>query len=100
MRKGAISQLVWETIQQAVDKEDLYLVDVDFKKEGRRWYLRVYIDKEKGVTVEDCQKISNQIEDLIEIEPPTDVEETKYPFVNLDWSRKWPSEEAWIVRKT
>ena len=41
-----------------------------------------------------------EVEDLIEIEPPTDVEETKYPFVNLDWSRKWPSEEAWIVRKT
>ncbi|MEE2768476.1 MAG: class I SAM-dependent methyltransferase [Actinomycetota bacterium] len=40
-----------------------------------------------------------EVENLIEIEPPLDADETRYPFVNLDWARRWPAEEAWIVRK-
>ena len=41
-----------------------------------------------------------EVENLIELQPPVDAEETRYPFVNLDWARQWPIEEAWIVRKT
>ena len=40
-----------------------------------------------------------EVEDLIEIKPPVGTEETKYPFVDLEWASKWPAEEAWIVRK-
>ena len=39
-----------------------------------------------------------EVEDLIEIKPPVD-SQTRYSFVNLEWAQKWPSEEAWIVRK-
>jgi SAM-dependent methyltransferase len=39
-----------------------------------------------------------EIEDLIEIRPPADAT-TRYPFVKLDWARRWPSEEVWTVRK-
>ena len=48
--------------------EGLELVDVEYKKEGKNWYLRVFIDKVGGITVQDCQKVSRQISDLIEIE--------------------------------
>jgi len=41
-----------------------------------------------------------EVENLIELQLPVDAEETRYPFVNLDWARQWPTEEAWIVRKT
>ncbi len=41
-----------------------------------------------------------EVENLIELQPPLDVDETRYPFVNLNWARQWPVEEAWIVRKT
>ena len=40
-----------------------------------------------------------EVEDLIEVEPSLGAEETKYSFVDLEWASKWPSEEAWIVRK-
>jgi len=41
-----------------------------------------------------------EVEDLIEIQPSSELEtETRYSFVDLEWSRKWPAEEAWIVRK-
>jgi SAM-dependent methyltransferase len=40
-----------------------------------------------------------EIEDLIELRPPAQTEESKYPFVDLEWANRWPAEEAWIVRK-
>ena len=60
--------MVADIIRPAVDGEGLDLVDVEYKKEGKNWYLKVYIDKPHGVTLEDCQSISHQIGDLIEIE--------------------------------
>ena len=41
-----------------------------------------------------------EVENLIELQPPVGAEETRYPFVHLDWARQWPVEEAWIARKT
>ena len=39
-----------------------------------------------------------EIEALIEVQPPA-YATTRYPFVTLDWARKWPCEEVWKVRK-
>src|SRR6058998_2219256 len=39
-----------------------------------------------------------EIEDLTDIRPPEGAT-TRYPFVTVDWARKWPSEEVWKVRK-
>jgi len=59
---------VEELVEPVLSAEGLELVDVQYKKEGKNWYLRVFIDKEGGITVEDCQKVSGPIGDLIEIE--------------------------------
>lgn len=68
MKKVPICQSVKELVEPVVQKENLELVDVEFKKEGKDWFLRVFIDKPEGVTVDDCQNISHQIEDMIEID--------------------------------
>ena len=39
-----------------------------------------------------------EIEDLLEVRPPVDAT-TRYPFVTLEWARKWPCEEVWKARK-
>ena len=39
-----------------------------------------------------------EIEDLVEVRPP-DRATTRYPFVTLEWARRWPCEEVWKVRK-
>ena len=46
------------------------LVDVEYVKEGQRWYLRIYIDKEGGVTLDDCQNFSNAINERIDEADP------------------------------
>lgn len=66
--KASIAESIIEIIEPVVQDESLDLVDVEYKKSGKTWILRVFIDKDQGVTVDDCQTISRQIEDMIEIE--------------------------------
>ena len=44
------------------------LVDVEYVKEGGNWYLRTYIDKEGGITVDDCEVISRTLSDWLDKE--------------------------------
>lgn len=68
MGKAPVTQSVIELIEPGLLSNGLELVDVEFKKEGRNWVLRIFLDKEGGVTLEDCQKISRLAGDLIEVE--------------------------------
>ena len=67
MRKNPIYQLVTDLIEPTLKGSDVELVDVEYKKTGKTWSLRVFIDKNQGVTVNDCQRLSREIEDLIAI---------------------------------
>ena len=49
-------------IQPMIDEHHFELVDVEWVKEGANWYLRVFIDKEGGITVDDCELISRAFE--------------------------------------
>lgn len=44
------------------------LVDVVFRREGRGWVLRLYLDKAGGLTLDNCQEVSEQLSDLLDIE--------------------------------
>jgi ribosome maturation factor RimP len=44
------------------------LVDVEYVKEAGTWYLRAYMDKEGGVTIDDCEKVSRAFSDLLDQE--------------------------------
>lgn len=55
-------------IQPLIDENHFELVDVDWVKEGANWYLRVYIDKEGGISVDDCELISRAFEEILDRE--------------------------------
>lgn len=42
------------------------LYDVEYVKEGGNWFLRAYIDKENGITVDDCELVSRALSDLLD----------------------------------
>ena len=44
------------------------LYDVMYVKEGKDYYLRVFIDKESGITIEDCEKVNEVINDVLDEE--------------------------------
>lgn len=43
------------------------LVDVVFRREGRGWVLRIYLDKAGGITLDNCQEVSEQLSDILDI---------------------------------
>ncbi len=70
---------------------DLELVDVEYNRESSGWVLRVYIDKEGGVLLDDCSMISNQLGDIIDIKdiiPGSYSLEVTSPGVNRPLKKK------------
>ena len=57
-----------QLITPLVEKNNFELVDVEYVKEGANWYLRAYIDKEGGITVDDCEIVSRELSDLLDQE--------------------------------
>ena len=57
-----------QLITPLLEKNSFELVDVEYVKEGANWYLRAYIDKEGGITVDDCEIISRELSDLLDEE--------------------------------
>ena len=68
MTKVSVSKAVVSLIEPILMAEELELVDVEYKKEGKSWVLRIFIAKEGGVTIADCQKVSRLTGDIIDVE--------------------------------
>lgn len=68
MAGHAIAEQVKELVAPIVAAEQLELVDVEFKREGRVKYLRIFIDKPGGATIDDCQKISRECDVVLDVE--------------------------------
>lgn len=56
-----------ELVTPIVDKYNYELVDVEFVKEAGNWHLRVYIDKEGGITIDDLTKVNHELSDLMDV---------------------------------
>lgn len=67
-----VTEVVEELAVPIVAEMGLELVEVEYVKEGKNWFLRVYIDKETGVDIEECGIVSERLsEKLDEIDPIT-----------------------------
>ncbi len=53
---------VWELVEPYAKELGLEIWDVRFVKEGASWYLRIFIDKEGGVSIDDCVDFSHAID--------------------------------------
>lgn len=66
LAKERVTDIVERLVTPIVEKEHVELVDVEFKKEGANWYLRVFIDKPGGVDIDDCSRVSEQLSDELD----------------------------------
>jgi ribosome maturation factor RimP len=64
-----IKDRIWKLAREVADMEDLDLVDVELYR-GKKVVLRIFIDKEGGVTIEDCERMSRALEALLDVEDP------------------------------
>jgi ribosome maturation factor RimP len=70
MAKKKVEEIVEELALPVVEELSFELVDVEFLKEGANWYLRVYIDKQGGITIDDCQAVSERLSDMLDQKDP------------------------------
>lgn len=64
------SRQLGELIGPAVEALGLELVGVEYVAQGKHSVLRIYIDSDEGITVDDCQRASHQISGVLEVEDP------------------------------
>ncbi len=67
-----------EFLTPILEKKGLKLWDVVFEKEGKEYYLTAYIDKPGGVTVDDCEEVSREMNEILDRE---DYIKENYTFV-------------------
>ena len=65
-RKEEYEQKTEELLTPVVSGFGFELVDVEYVKEGGTWYLRAYIDKPGGITVDDCEAVSRAFSDILD----------------------------------
>lgn len=65
-----ITEQVWQFAEPVVEKLGLSLWDVEYVREGADWFLRLYIDKEEGVDINDCEAVSRAIDPILDEKDP------------------------------
>ena len=65
-KRETYEQRTEELIMPIIEQNQFELVDVEYVKEGGTWYLRAYIDKPGGITVDDCEVVSRALSDLLD----------------------------------
>ena len=65
-KREMYEQKTEEILLPIVEEYGFELVDVEYVKEGSNWYLRAYIDKPGGITVDDCELVSRAANDILD----------------------------------
>ena len=65
-KKEIYEQKAEDLVMPIVEKYGFELVDVEYVKEGGNFYLRAYVDKPGGITVDDCETVSREFSDKLD----------------------------------
>lgn len=65
-KREEYEQKTEKLLEPIIQKNNFELVDVEYVKEGGNWYLRAFIDKKGGITVDDCEIVSRELSDLLD----------------------------------
>jgi len=69
-RFGSTEQKVYDLIKPITDELGYYLWDVCYEKEGAMWYLRVFIDQDEGISIADCERATEPINQILDETDP------------------------------
>ena len=65
-----ITEAVWEFAAPVVEAQGCTIWDVEYVREGSDWFLRVDIDKEGGVDIDDCEAVSRALDPILDEKDP------------------------------
>ncbi|WP_432822050.1 ribosome maturation factor RimP [Trichloromonas sp.] len=75
MSQQSLVEQITNIVVPILESMSMELVDLEYKHEGRDWFLRIFIDKEGGVNLDDCAEASREIGAVLEVE---DIVRTAY----------------------
>lgn len=87
---GNTVNAVWEIAKPIADELGLDIWDIRFEKEGSSWYLRIFIDKADGVSIDDCVNMSHAIDKPLDDADPIEQSyclEVSSPGIERDLKR-------------
>ncbi|HEZ7985699.1 MAG TPA: ribosome maturation factor RimP [Ruminococcus sp.] len=67
---GGTEQKVYDLIKPITDELEYFLWDVSYVKEGAIWYLRIFIDRDEGISIEDCERATAPISEILDKNDP------------------------------
>lgn len=63
---ASIEEKVEKLVKEPIEKIGYDLYDVEYCKEGKNYFLRIFIDKQEGIDINDCEKVNNAITDILD----------------------------------
>lgn len=96
-KKESTTTVAARLAQPVLEQLGLTLWDLRFEKEGSLWYLRYFIDKEEGLTIEDCETFSRAIDKLLDEADPIDQSytlEVSSPGIERELTKDWHYEQC------
>lgn len=91
-KKESTTEAAARLAQPLLEEMGLTLWDLRFEKEGSLWYLRYFIDKDGGVTIDDCERFSRAVEKKLDAADPIDQSytlEVSSPGIERELTKDW-----------
>ena len=73
-----VVETVKEIVEPILAEHAFYLYDIEFVKEQKSWYLRIYIDKPGGITIDDCVLVSDEVSEKLDEMDPDPIPQAYY----------------------
>ena len=67
---GGTEKKVYDLVKPVTDELEYYLWDICYVKEGAEWYLRIFIDRDEGITIQDCEAVNAPVNKILDEADP------------------------------
>lgn len=73
MKVDSLIEKIYQLVRPVTDELQYELYHIEYVKENGEYYLRIYIDKDGGISLTDCEKVSRRVSDIMDEEDPIPV---------------------------
>ncbi|MCF0149207.1 MAG: ribosome maturation factor RimP [Clostridium sp.] len=70
MKVDALLEKIYQLVRPVADELNYEIYHIEYVKENGEYYLRIYIDKDGGITLTDCEKLSRRVSEIMDVEDP------------------------------
>lgn len=91
---STVVETVTELVTPILEVENFELVEVEFVKEGKNWFLRIFIDKEGGIDIEECAWVSEKVSEKLDAIDPDPIPQAYFLEISSPGAERPLKKEA------